>query len=615
MRCALLCLLVACGGPQIQERKAADVAKVGPATLEASQPRKGDPREAKVRVWVDPAVRALPNWKDDITEQLDYAGQLLTPLVGVTLKVTAWKDWDRAGDPANALRELAEVDDGKEAIWVIGYVAPGDRASKAMSELGDAQLLGKHVIVRGWAEQAEKTALAPSLPDLEGPLRDEVFTAHRRHKQTVVLLHMLAKTLGAIGESDPTWLANPTYSPKQASFADRTRELMQVAVDRRLSDDPTETIAKELLERIEKENWGGWLPGSRDEVTKLLTAIVIAARQGEAAAEVPMAALEQYERIKALARRGDFGNAMAELENLLVAYPGNPTIYMLKCELLLAKRPADPKKKDPKAPQLGGPNDKAARAACTRVSELAPGEPAPHFAVAEALAKERDIKGAREELETAAIKIAGLKAGADAQWKKLIAIYQAMGSLTWTEEVIGFAKLENDPLAAQIASTRARYGVPRGAKFVRPEDEAALVSAVREALGHVYANKYAQAQKALAAGEKKWPGAPGFAAVRCDLALRQAQLGAARAACNRAIAAQPDQSWALYLSGVIELKNTSEAGTKNGIEKLKQAIAADPELGQAWRTLAKAYVRAKDKEALDQLGKQYAAKFGQPLPR
>jgi len=65
---------------------------------------------------------------------------------------------------------------------------------------------------------------------------------------------------------------------------------------------------------------------------------------------------------------------------------------------------------------------------------------------------------------------------------------------------------------------------------------------------------------------------------------------------------------------VIAFKDTSVAGTKNGIEKLKKAIAIDPDLGQAWRTLAKAYSRAKDQAALDKLGKDYAAKFGQPLP-
>lgn len=601
MRWALLCcLLVACGGGQIQERNAADVSKLGPATLEATKPRDGEPREAKVRVWVDAGVRALPSWKEEITDQIDYAGQLLVPMLGVRLKVESFKDWNRTGDPHNALEDLAAADDGKDAVWVLGYISAGDVASKAMSELGDAQLLGKHIVVRAWAEKQETEALASKLPDLKQAERAEVLAAHKRHKQTVVLLHFLARTLGAVEENDPTWIGNPAYSPKQASFADRTRDLMQAALEHRLADDPQPAIAKDLLEKIAKEEWGGWGVGDKDEVTKQLTAMVNASRAGEAAPDVPMAALEQFERIKVLLRKGDTQNAFAELDNLIVAYPGNATIYELKCELMLMKQ---------------GAADKATRAACARVSDLAPSDPSPHFAVAAALAKQGDLAGAHGELKQAAGKIATLKAGAPDQWKKLLAIYDALGALTWSDEVIAQAKLDNDPIAAQVAATRARYGVPKGAKFVKPEDEGKLVSAVKDVLALVYANKHAEAEKVLVAAEKKWPRAPGLAAARCDLELRKTALDAARASCNRALDADPNESWALYLSAVIAFKDTSPAATKAGIEKLKRAIAVDPDLGQAWRTLAKAYARAKDQAALDQLGKDYAAKFNQALPQ
>ena len=148
-----------------------------------------------------------------------------------------------------------------------------------------------------------------------------------------------------------------------------------------------------------------------------------------------------------------------------------------------------------------------------------------------------------------------------------------------------------------------------------PDQEAALVAAVRGALDLVYASKYAEAEQSLAAAERKWPSAAGLAGARCDLAFRMGQVEAARAACARALAADPDASWALYLAGVIALRDTSPAGTRTGIEKLRRAITVDPELGQAWRTLAKAYARAKDKPALEQLARDYSAKFGQPLPQ
>ena len=92
------------------------------------------------------------------------------------------------------------------------------------------------------------------------------------------------------------------------------------------------------------------------------------------------------------------------------------------------------------------------------------------------------------------------------------------------------------------------------------------------------------------------------------------QIDAARAHCQRALAADPDDSWALYLAGVLALKDTSGSGTKAGVEKLKHAIAVDADLGQAWRALGKAYERAHDQAAHDELAKQYQAKFNQALP-
>jgi tetratricopeptide (TPR) repeat protein len=237
------------------------------------------------------------------------------------------------------------------------------------------------------------------------------------------------------------------------------------------------------------------------------------------------------------------------------------------------------------------------------VSELAPGDPSPYIAIAEMLFDSNDIKGARAELVIAEGKVDNLQNGKDEAWRRVVMLYARMGALTWTEDAIARAKLEQDPIAVETAQIRSRYGAPKGSKIVAPEDEAAQVNA----------SKYGEAEKTLVAAEKKWPGAPGLLAARCNLNVNLGQTAAARAACDKAVAAHPRASWALYLSGIIALKDAS--GTKTGIDKLKKAIEVDPELGQAWRTLAKAYARANDKAAIDQLAKDYQAKFGTPLPR
>src|SRR5512140_808892 len=181
---APIVIAFACGGtPPLTQHAKPEVSKGLPATLEATQPKSGDPRVVHVRVWADTGVRALPHWKDELNDQLDYASQLLTPLLGIRLQIDAFKDWDHTGaDARAALKDLAVADDGKDVTWVIGYVTAADVSSKAMSELGAADVLGKYVTVRGWAEKPETALLATTLPDQEPAQRAETIAAHKRHK-------------------------------------------------------------------------------------------------------------------------------------------------------------------------------------------------------------------------------------------------------------------------------------------------------------------------------------------------------------------------------------------------------------------------------------------------
>ncbi|HEY4175935.1 MAG TPA: tetratricopeptide repeat protein [Kofleriaceae bacterium] len=599
-RALVLAAVAACGGPQIKNHDV-DLSKVTPATLEAERPREGDPHPLTLRVYVDPGVKALPKWKEEITEQVDYASQVLTPLIGVRLSIAETKDWARSGDPGTALQQLEELDKGDGVNWVVGYIAANGSASKAFSELGGARPLGKHIIVHAWAEEQETAAIAGTLPDLKEAERAQVMESHKRHKQTVILLHFLATTLGAIAETDPAWIGNVLYSPTQHGFAEKTRELMTIAGDGRAAELDNAEIAKRLLEVIDKEDWGGWIAASKEETTAYLRTLTDAANKGKVATDVPAAALDQLTRIKQLVKQDQVPTALAELDNLLAAYPATGTLHQLKCDIMLAKVGVG----DPKTMQ-----------ACRRVTELAPGDPGPHIAIAEAQlkgGKDEDIVAARKELQLAESKIVNLPdpAAAEATWRRVIGIYQGLGALTWTDDAIVKAKLDKDPIAVSVASVRARYGVPRGSKLVAPEQEAALVAAVKKSLELVYGSKYGDAEKALAAAEKKWPGAPGLYAARCDLAMRQGSVDAAKANCNKALAADPNESWALYLSGVIALKNAS--GTNEGIAQLKKAIAVDPDLGQAWRTLAKAYSRTKDKAAFEALAAEYQARFNSQL--
>ncbi|MFT3692283.1 MAG: hypothetical protein QM831_04025 [Kofleriaceae bacterium] len=594
-----------------------DLTKSLPATLEATHPKIGDPRPLHVKVYADKGTRALPHWKEELTDQLDYAGQFLTPLLGIRMQVDSINDWDRTGsDPRAALKELAQVEPkpNDDTVWVIGYIAPADISSKAFMELGSTELLSRYVIVRSWAEKPEIEAMESVIAETKiGPQRNEAVAAQKRHKQTVILVNQLFKSLGAIDEADPSWIEHPLYSAKQNTLSIQNRDLIQIAVDARLGGGSNTQIAHDLLEAIEKANWGGWIPNDHDDTIKTLRNMLDAAKSGKTAADVPSAAYEAFDRVRELAKRGEYSRALAELDNLMGTYPGNATMQQEKCELLIEK-PGAAVGKAP--PPHDGVLQKQTRQACARVSELVPGDPAPHLAVGDALLKQPkpDYVAARAELEQAATKIVNLKQGQPEAWKRLVAIYMSIGALTWAEDAIAAGNVDDDPSKKEIAQKRARYGIPPKAKFVKPDGEAPLLAATIQAVQLIGAGKLPEGASALATADKKWPGAPGLSAMRCDLLFRQNNVDGARAACNRALSIDPDESWALYLGGVLALKDTSAAGTKSGIEKLKHAVAVDPDLGQAWRALGKAYDRAGDRAAHDELAKAYQAKFNQALP-
>jgi tetratricopeptide (TPR) repeat protein len=585
-------------------RKGADLDRAMPAELEPAAHHTGDVRVAKVRIFADADFRArTPRWKQHITDELDYANALLTPMLGVRLEISEIREWDHAAAEAplrETLAALAHDDASDASAWVIGYTAPAAASTTAFDELGTGELFGRYLVVRGYADEAERKAFAHQFPDV--PLREagDALDARRRHKQTCVLLHQLGHTLGAIHESDPSWIMHITYDPQQATLSERNRELMQIALEDRLKikelRDPTAT-AGQMLAAIEKGEWGGWVAAEKDDEVTALRAIVDAAKKGATAPDVPVAIYDQYQHVERLAQQGRGKDALVELDPLIAAYPGNAQIRLLACKIQLGDK---------------GPPTEVAKTTCARAAELAEGDPGPHLALAQAYAAASDKASARAELGRASGKVPNLKEGQIPVWTQIAQLYQQLGDVTHAEDAAHKAGSDGT-IAAWASRTRARYGDPRdGARWrVTPDNEADYVDTVRKILDLVYANDFAGAGTLARTAEARWPGSPGVASARCDLAIRQNQDAAAAAHCKAAIAAFPGDSWAQYLLGILALK---QRDPQPGIASLKKAIAADPELAQAWRALAKALERANATADLEKLRSDYQAAFGQPLP-
>ena len=524
-------------------------------------------------------------------------------MLGVRLEVAELREWDHTG-PEQPLREslaaLIEANPGDDVHWVIGLIAPPSATTTAFDELGTGEAFGRHLVMRGYDDDDARRSFRRLFPDI--PIKDagDALDARRRHKQTCLLLHQLGHTLGAIHETDPSWIMHATYDPQQTTLSDRNRELMQLSLDERLKIKELRNpagLAATLLGAIEKSEWGGWVTAERDDEVAALRAVVDAAKKGETAPEVPGPVYDQYQHALHLVQQGRGKDAVAELEPLIAAYPANAQIRLLACQGQLAIK--------------GAPSE-AAKQTCARAAELAQGDPGPYLALATAFVTAGDKAQARAQLAIAGTKVDNLPEGKFAAWAQIAGMYQQLGDLTHAEDAAAHAGDKKEPILQWAARNRVRYGAPRdSARWkITPDNEADYVDAVRKILDLVYASKYGEAEKLAATTERRWPGAPGTASARCDLAIRQDQDAAAAGQCKAAIAAFPSDSWALYLYGILQLK---QRDPHPGIESLKKAIAADPELAQAWRALAKALERANAKADLDKLRADYQAAFGQPL--
>lgn len=575
-----------------------------PAPLGVDKPIEGEPRVARIRVYADEDFRSQHvRWRQEVQEQLDDANQLLVPALGVRLEAVEVKPWAYRS-ASHELREvivaLEALDPGDDVAWVIGMVSSLPIVAAGFEELGMARSLGRHFVLRGFADQEERKAFEAGLPTLTPAQRDGLFETRRKHKLTTLFVHELGHTLGAPHETDAAWVMHGSYHIGMATMSDQSRRLMALALDGWLAEprEPAPELARRLLAFVDQNEWGGW---SEDEAALLRASLAQLATTPAATnpgdtrdLPVPAAAFEQYRAAQLLAQRGKHALALAELDALIAAYPSAAELRVAVCEIHLAK---------------DGPTAPTALAACDRALEISPGDPRPIFARIDAL-----VAGGQLPAALALVPAAEALAGKNpAAWERIAAIYQGQTMITAAERAITHLDGADDhPVRGWASRLRARYGLPpEGKARVPAADEAAYVAAIREILDLVYASKFPAAETRARAAEKRWPGTPGVLGARCDLALRRGSAAAASALCDRAIKAWPGAAWAQYLRGVIALQRGKPAPA---IKALRAAIAAEPELSAAYRTLGKALTLAGDSAGHAALDAEYRQRFGARLP-
>src|ERR1043165_1332579 len=267
------------GGKSSRDVQHEGIEKLVPAQLTARGKWKGEIRVAKVRVWADDDYRAQNmRWQHGFDEQLDYANQVFTPMLGVRLEAE-YKNWERHAPGATleeALEELTRFDTDEDAVWIVGLTSSLTLVSGSFDQLGLASLEDRHVVLRGHADIEERKAFERAFPDIKRENREQLLEARRRHKTTCVLIHELAHSLGALHETEPGKVMNASYSHLAAQISDRNRELMRLTIEDRLKPtsarDPRGT-AQQVLAALDVE-WSGWDEGDRRALIDVLRSIV-----------------------------------------------------------------------------------------------------------------------------------------------------------------------------------------------------------------------------------------------------------------------------------------------------------------------------------------------------
>src|ERR1041384_4652853 len=81
-------------GKSSNEVQRENLAKLFPAQLTATGAWKGEVRVAKIRVWADDEYRAQNvRWQHGFDDLLDYANQVLAPMLGVRLE-PEYRQWE-----------------------------------------------------------------------------------------------------------------------------------------------------------------------------------------------------------------------------------------------------------------------------------------------------------------------------------------------------------------------------------------------------------------------------------------------------------------------------------------------------------------------------------------
>jgi biopolymer transport protein ExbD len=208
-----------------------------PSRLVADASWRGEITVKKMRVWADNQYRGQNvKWQQTFDSTLEIANLVLAPVFGLRV-VAEYRVWDHhvpGNSLANDLLVLASRDPGDDVFAVVGLTSSLPLVSATFDDLGMAQIGGRHMILRGYADLEERKQYEAAFRDLTQEERELALQQRREHKTAVVFLHELAHNLGAEHDAEENMITSAGYSHRAKAFSASARDVMMRSIDARL---------------------------------------------------------------------------------------------------------------------------------------------------------------------------------------------------------------------------------------------------------------------------------------------------------------------------------------------------------------------------------------------
>jgi hypothetical protein len=570
-------LLASCGLWRTEKDVQRDYAKtlrpaeVTPEPAVAS----GPVRSFRVRAYADPEYRAQTlRWSKRIEDQVARANRLLEPRFGARLElveVRAWERKVRAGELSGALDELLALDPGTDVDWVLGFISSLPMFSASQEQLGLATYFGRHVILRGMDSLAESQYARSALDQLSENEREDLLRARRLHKETSVLLHEWAHTLGAFHEREPASIMFPAHDRSQAGFSPVSSEVIALGLRSREHGEKRARAAwgREYRALVEKHAASAW-----DTETR------------EGALRSSIAALGVDAEIAASSRAPPRDTPQ----------PAGANEARLRCEAAVRQARHDPQTFE-----------------TCRTAAAAPGAPLELvLAVPQLLVERNELRAARQAIADAEAVLA--KREADSRyWARVAQLYAGIEACTDAERVASRLPASSGTrkqIFADCTRSRRWAGLHRAGGVVPIEREPEYVELVALGRRDIEDRKFDRARQRASDLGKIYPAAPGAQILLCYLQGRAQASAKGAEACAAAAAVDDEAVIPQWMLGTIA---ADQGRFDEAHVRLGRALELEDSRAEIWTRLAEVERRRNDSTALAALRSRYRERFGLDL--